>query len=655
MRILKMNLRNPLKAPAANCQSRIEVLESRIAPATLVVTTLSDHNQSNVPGSLRYELLQADAASGPSTIVFHHAGTSTPLRGTISLTSDLPSITNNVTITAPGVVINGAGKFQGLSITGGSTVSITGLKITNGMAVTNGKTTANGSAAIGGGLYINDPGGNIALSNCVISGNHAVGAIAGASNGANAEGGGIAILSGTVDILGSTITGNFALGGAGAAAGSASYNGGNAFGGGIFNAGQLTIESLAIPGAAQKSSKISGNSAVGGAGGVSIDSSYSVANGAVQGTSGGSGGNAGGGGIANYGGSLTIRKSVISGNSVKGGDGKLAGKAQDGAAGTGFFVYQGTANSPGNGYDGGDGLDGGFGGNALGAGISASGVGALTITASTVSGNTATGGLGAHASAGGNGGAGGHGGTYAGTVYPAGSGGDGGNGGIGGAGGLAAGAGIYCKSSLSVQASTISGNSAVSGKAGAGGAAGKGGSGYMGGGTAGTAGSNGNYLGSRGGGIDSEQSTVALSLDTVAKNSAFNGGGVSIGQDVQASIHNSTIAFNTALPAGGGGGLFITLDSASDPVNVVSTIIAQNIGVTGANVDGTLVSVSTNFLTGIAVKTAFGYHDGGTTKTLLPLSSIAQIANNATTNPDTWLADQNGKTLGASIEIGAVD
>ena len=668
----------------------IEVLESRIAPAVIYVTTLSDHETAGKT-TLRDAITQADASPG-STIDFGSAAHA--LKGTVTLTSPLPAITDSVTINGTGVVINGAGKFQGLSVTSGATtVSITGLEITKGNSVTNGNTGTYGGTAIGGGLYVNDSGGTVTLTNCVITGNHAVGAKGAGAAGYAAEGGGIAILNGAVVLQGSTVSGNSAVGGAGGAGGSPyGYSGGNAYGGGIFNAGTLTLESLAIQKGTkttQQSSKISGNSAVGGNGGVAINYSNATAAGAVPGTAGGSGGNAYGGGIANVGGTVTsqelvvnhlvVQQSVISGNAAKGGVGQMGGKTYAGANGTNFSVYAGSVYAPTSGYAGGNGYGGGSGGKGVGGGISNSSGGTLTVVASTISGNTATGAVGGTGAAGGHGGNGGHGGSYQGTSYPAGYLGYGGSGGSGGNGGRAAGAGIYSNGLLTVQVSTISGNSALSGKAGPGGVAGKSGTGAAGGGgTVGAAGKNGSLFVSRGGGIDSEQSTIALSLVTVAKNTAFNGGGASIYQDDEASIHNTTIAFNTAAATGKGGGLFVIPDTGNDPVNVVSTIIAKNTGQTGPDVSGPITAGFTlilnasgatvtddassdpNYLSPSTVHLTYvgsslGTHDHGPMQTLLATVDTPFVTNNIQSNPDVLSADENGTAFGASIYIGAVD
>ena len=676
--------RNLPKAQASHF-AWIEPLEGRIAPASVavisttpteIVSTLKDiTNSTNSTGSLRDALTLADNATGLVDIVFEVSvhGKEKPLHGVIALNPSLgplPSIGNDVNINGAGIVINAKGSLQGLSITGdNSGISISGLTITNGSATAGGDLSItggtnisltgvklmNGKATTGGGLYINDSGATITITDSVISGNHATGAAGTASgsyggtgsSGYAGEGGGIANLAGTVIVQGkSRIIHNTATGGAGAEGG---YAGGGGAGGGIFNSDTLTITS----------STVSGNTATGGAGGAGINYSYSAATQTPIGaTGGGDGGSAYGGGIANSGGAVTIQKSIISGNSVHGGAGMNGGKASQGVNGTAFSVVNGSTYAATYGTYGGNGTNGGNGGSAVGGGVGSNGPGTVTVTQSTVSGNTTTSGHGGNGSAGGNGGNGGAGGTYGGNPYPAGNGGNGGYGGNGGNGGLAAGGGVYCNGALTIQKSTLSGNTVKAGKAGLLGAGGAAGTGYNGGGTAGTAGTAGTYLGGRGGGVDSEQGTVFLSLITVAKNSAPYGGGVSVYQDTSAAIHNCTIALNTATNASGGGGLFITPDGNNDPVNVVSTIIASN---KGLNLDGALGALSSNNLTsGNPLLGTLAYHvtgstlNSGVTQTLLPSRTSPAVAGGPGLNPDSLTTDQNGHAFGSSIQIGAV-
>ena len=66
-------------------------------------------------------------------------------------------------------------------------------------------------------------------------------------------------------------------------------------------------------------------------------------------------------------------------------------------------------------------------------------------------------------------------------------------------------------------------------------------------GSAGTAGTEGT---STGGGLDSAASYFTLSQVTIAKNTAGQGGGINLYQNISSEIHNCTIAYNKALQDG---------------------------------------------------------------------------------------------------------
>jgi len=550
--------------------STIEILESRIAPATVFVTTLGD---SGI-GSLRAAITAVNAASGASTISFNPN-----LHGSIILKSALPGITNSVAITAPGITINGAGKFPDLSITDGAAISITGL------------TLKGGASTVGAGLYISDTGGAVTLTNCTITGNHVTeGAASGAGFGA--AGGGVYVNASSLTIISSKITGNSATGGAGARG---DKSGGQAAGGGIFNSGSALVIQASV---------VSGNTVRGGAGGAGINYSVSRTHVVTAASSGGEGGYAAGGGVYSSHGTLTILDSVISGNTGAGGRGGVGGKASRSAAGT---------------YGGG-------GGGVYGGGI-LSQDGTVNILYSTVSGNVVIGGKGAAGSRGN--GTTGNKGKYG---YEGGAGGAGG-GGISSYGDTA-----------TIVASTFSGDTAISGKA------------------------SGRLAESQphsvGGGIYLQNDTATLSLVTVARNSAgTDGGGIWISQGTTATIHNCTIAENSA---GAGGGIFVS----SGTVNIVSTIIGLDHAKTDADVDGTINSsfdliqnvgadganiTSSHDITGVSpLLGPLGYHDGGATETLLPSASSPAVVGGPGDNIDSLTADQNGQPFGGSVDIGAV-
>jgi fibronectin-binding autotransporter adhesin len=202
----------------------IEPLESRIAPASIIVNTLSD--QIDSPGShtisLRDAIAAANASTHPTTILFKSG-----LTGTISLSPGASYgeflIAHPVTIIGPGpgkLIISASGSssrifdveasasISGMSLidgngagaddngSGGAIYSNHSLSLSN--VVISGNT--NSSAEVGGGVYVlgTSPGVSVTVKNCVISGNQSdVGA------------GGIEILATkSVQILNTLISGN---------------------------------------------------------------------------------------------------------------------------------------------------------------------------------------------------------------------------------------------------------------------------------------------------------------------------------------------------------------------------------------------------------------------------------------------------------------
>jgi hypothetical protein len=611
-------------------QGTIEPLESRIAPSVFVVSTLADSGSH----SLRAEIVAANAnASGGDTIIFQHDvhGKTVPLTGTIKLLSNLPQITDGVAIVGPI-----PGKSNGITINGnkhaiinfGNTVSYAGISDL---------TITNGQAQYGGGVYIKDQAYAVTITDCTITGNHAVGPKVG--NGG--YGGGINIVdSPLVTITNSKITGNTAAG----AIGNEFSTGGFAAGGGIIS-NSSTLEVV--------NSLISGNTATGGRGGALAHDT---------------GGQAAGGGVIGYSSTITIEGSVISGNKAIGGNGGSAGNGSPGMAG-----------SPGmNGAGGSAGGNGGAGGNADGGGIRSIYTGSLTITNSTISGNTAQAGNGGAA---GNGGKGGAGGSGAGEPHP-GKGGDGGPGGIGGSAGTAFGGGVQSyaagqTATLSIQSSTVSGNKTIPGKPAAGGKGGPAGAGsytlagVLHRGAAGGKGAAGSTASGEGGGIwagkflNTGSDTVSLVQLTIAQNTATYGGGVFL-ELAAATIDNCTISQNKAAMDGGG------LTAEGGTVGVVSTIIAGNTALldpdvnatindsydligrvtngTGLNNGGTNDVLNMNPLLG-----PLGFHDGGKTETML--LSFLSPAIGAGSNPDALGTDQNGnpREINGLTDIGAVE
>jgi hypothetical protein len=465
----------------------IEILEPRIAPASIIVTNL----HAAGPGSLVQAITDANAAAGADDIHFAPG-----LHGTIKLLTDLPQITDSLTITGPGagrLTISGHQQHQLLNIDGADlSVAISGLRLAGGMSQN------------GGGATVNDAGGTVLLSKITISGNHAVGDTASATSG---NGGGLEILAGTVTLQSSHVSNNHAGifksvvnpytskssiafrntgegGGIDLAPGAnldvvASIIHANfaANGGGIHNAGQLLIEShstistnLARIVSAGGDATVKGGGILNDAGGmVTISGSIIRGNRAIgaPGIPGGldsshpptAGGDAIGGGIFNAaGGTLSLVASKVTGNKAMGGLGGFGHLGDTGIAGIG-------GGQPGR--RGGTGGAGAAGGDATGGGIANDGT--LTLQSAVVRGNVSRGGSGGTGGEGGTGGQGGGGevsydGGFISTGETSGLGGPAGYGGPGGKGGTGAAGGVFDSTGTVVLTSSIvSGNTVYKG------------------------------------------------------------------------------------------------------------------------------------------------------------------------------------------------
>ena len=316
-------------------------------------------------------------------------------------------------------------------------------------------------------------------------------------------------------LRGITITGGHAPDGANGLAGNPStagqnvqggFGGTGADGGGILNAGTLTVVDSTISG----NTAGKGGNAGSGQGGAGTMGATGGAGGSGASGNAGNGGN--GGGIYTSG-NLTLTRVTVSSNT--------AGAGGQGAAGIGGQGGLGTSGAGGAGGlgRGGDEGDGGFGG-----GVAEESGGLMTIDRSVISANTAgaagAGGLGD----GGDGGVS-TGGSGAGGTGGAGLGGDAGTSGRGG--------GIGAFGSLVMTRSLVAGNAGGAGANGGPGTGGGGGPSFVSGGTAGNAGNSTGGGGSSGG----------------------SGGGIWIagGPTLTRTITNTTITGN-ASGAGGGGG-----------------------------------------------------------------------------------------------------
>jgi hypothetical protein len=250
------------------------------------------------------------------------------LRADVTLTNDSPDIFaaavadavaaggGTITVTTPIMVTDDIDE----PIDGGSVVTVSGgntnsiFIVESGSVVLANMTLVNGFAKMGGAMFI-DTNGTVTLTNCIFSNNHAQG-----TNGVSADS--------STNSPGNIIFGK--NGGRGTP-------GDSAYGGAVFNYGDLTILNC----------KFITNSAVGGIGGDGADGQSAGSRGG-NGGSGAAGGGATGGGVFNFG-SLVVSNSTFSGNLAHGGSGGIGGAG-------------GGANIPGaNGFGGAAGIGAGGG------------------------------------------------------------------------------------------------------------------------------------------------------------------------------------------------------------------------------------------------------------------------------------------------------
>ena len=287
---------------------------------------------------------ECPAGSGADTITFS-------ITGIIPLGSELPAISNNLTITGPSAASltisgdsdnDGDGDVPILTVNFGAIFTLEMVTVSKGFR-----------AGIGGGIY---NVGTLTVANSTFSGNRST------------VGGGGIYNGGTLTVTNSTFSGNSA---------------GNQ-GGGILNDSTLTVTN----------STFSGNNAPSG-GGIINFRTLTVTNSTFSGNNAPVGG--GGGGILNYG-ALTVANSTFSNNSSGGGGGgilhysegaftlKVANSTFSGnsaTSGGGIFIVSSGAVTVANSI---------FSGNRAisdGGGIS-NNRSPLTVTNSTFSGNSAT-------------------------------------------------------------------------------------------------------------------------------------------------------------------------------------------------------------------------------------------------------------------------
>jgi hypothetical protein len=437
---------------------RLEALEDRTVPSTLTVTSAADDGSA---ATLRAEI--AAAVSG-DTINFDPSLADQ----TITLTSGELAITKSLDIEGPGadqLTVSGNHAGRVFDISGGLTVTIAGMTITDGLA--------NGSSPVlagtGGGIL---NFGTLTLSSDVLSNNQAVGDPSTSPLGrpGTALGGGLANLgTGTLTISSSTFTSNQALG----ADGSSGTSAGCAVGGALYNRATASITDCQFTfNVAQAGSNCTGTvdaigfgGAIDNVGSLAVTGSTFSHNQAIGGNNSsgairpglGVGGAILSGGQPGLAATLVVSASTFDHNHAIGGNGNQSPNAApsllgpNDAWGGAIHLAGGTASISGctleyNSAIAGAGGAGQNGGLALGGGISAfdflkHGL-SVTVSNSTIDQNAVTGGAG----------------------------GPGGNGGDAWGGGLA----VLLGASLTIENSIVAENFAVGGDGGCGGNGGNG-------------------------------------------------------------------------------------------------------------------------------------------------------------------------------------
>jgi CSLREA domain-containing protein len=185
--LLSLHLFHTARAASASAQSGQRKptpanpgISKPVAPnAPTAIFNVTNTNDSGA-GSLRQAMLDANAAPGGDTITFI-------VTGTINLASALPAIEQDLTIIGPGatqltVRRDTGGNYRIFQINVATTVSISGLTLTNGNVTGD-----------GGGIHNS---GNLTVTECAL-----------VANTATNVGGGILNL-GTLNVLRSTLSGN---------------------------------------------------------------------------------------------------------------------------------------------------------------------------------------------------------------------------------------------------------------------------------------------------------------------------------------------------------------------------------------------------------------------------------------------------------------
>ncbi len=659
---------------------RLEMLETRLAPATLTVNGVLDNTTADSVLTLREAMLlvnsggNATAAlgrnltageSGQITGLFSAANTiqfSSGLSGqTITLNgTELPKITAAVTINGPGasqLAISGNQTSRVFEIGTGVVAALSGLMIQNGKL----------NGANGGGAILNS--GTLTITNSTLSGNSAAtgsgtgGAISTSgtlsitnstlsNNQSTAGGGGIFnFSSGTVTVSGCSFSGNHASSGGAilndrtlTVANSTFANNSSGMGGAISNnigGGTLTISN----------STVSNNQASGFGGGIQNTGTLTVTGSTLSGNSAGTEGGAifnngrstvtnstltnntsdYGGAIDNYSGTLTIDDSLLTGNQGNRGGGAIYNRSSSSFSITNSTILSNSSLRGGGIFNVSSGtlsnttISGNLSSEYGGGGINDfSHYSNTQLTNCTISGNSAPVGAGVY--------------CYLGSLTLTSCSISGNTASYGG-GGIDA----NYRSNVSISNSSISGNSTY---------------GYDGGGvyaehnqslTITNSTISGNHAAGAGGGIGIYISAVSVSNSTITGNTSQAGGGIYSDSHSSLQITNSTVSSNSAPSASG----VDATNPNSGSVTIGNSIIAGNLG--SADLSAPAASFSAPNLIGGNPLLGPLQNNGGPTLTMAPLPGSPAI--DAGDNTGAPATDQRGfnRIVNGVIDIGAVE
>jgi predicted outer membrane repeat protein len=309
---------------------------SVLPPATHAGTITVTNTNNSGSGSLRQAIMDANAAAGADTITFS-------VTGTIKLSSALPAISGDLTITGPGassLTISGENVGRVFFISSGANVTISGVTVANGRVT---------STDVGGGIR-NE--GTLTLTDCILSSN--------TSSGGN--GGGLANSAGkTANVTNCTFSGNTAYYSGGGIANegtlvvtNSTFSNNHAtqsYGGGLYNHGTATVNNSSFSGntasdgggmqnrfarATVTGSAFTGNTASSYGGGITntgdSNTTLTVANSTVANNT----TTQRGSGIHNYYATATVVNTTIAGNNT-------TNSGTDFNTGAGLYTYNGTA------------------------------------------------------------------------------------------------------------------------------------------------------------------------------------------------------------------------------------------------------------------------------------------------------------------------